>query len=38
MNRLAEEYPLYDWQKNKGYPTKSIGKQLPVMGPLLTTG
>ncbi len=22
MNRLAEEYPQYDWQKNKGYPTK----------------
>ena len=22
MNRLAEEYPQYDWQSNKGYPTK----------------
>ena len=22
MNRLAEEYPQYDWKKNKGYPTK----------------
>lgn len=22
MDRLAEEYPYYDWQKNKGYPTK----------------
>lgn len=22
MNRLAEEFPYYDWQKNKGYPTK----------------
>ena len=22
MNRLAEEYPQYDWQNNKGYPTK----------------
>ncbi|MBQ8672432.1 MAG: ribonuclease HII [Bacteroides sp.] len=22
MNRLHEEYPCYDWQKNKGYPTK----------------
>ena len=22
MNQLAEEYPQYDWQKNKGYPTK----------------
>ena len=22
MNRLAEEYPMYDWQQNKGYPTR----------------
>jgi ribonuclease HII len=22
MNRLAEEYPQYDWISNKGYPTK----------------
>ena len=22
MNRLAEEYPQYDWCSNKGYPTK----------------
>ena len=22
MNGLAEEYPQYDWRKNKGYPTK----------------
>lgn len=21
MQRLAEEYPMYDWKKNKGYPT-----------------
>lgn len=21
MNRLAEEYPVYDWKSNKGYPT-----------------
>lgn len=23
MNVLAEKYPLYDWQNNKGYPTKA---------------
>ena len=23
MNRLAEEYPQYDWFSNKGYPTKN---------------
>ena len=22
MNQLHEEYPVYDWKKNKGYPTK----------------
>jgi len=22
MNRLAEEYPQYDWRSNKGYPAK----------------
>ncbi|MDD6552659.1 MAG: ribonuclease HII [Prevotellaceae bacterium] len=22
MDRLAKEYPYYDWQSNKGYPTK----------------
>ena len=22
MNRLAEEYPQYDWMSNKGYPTR----------------
>ena len=22
MDQLAEEYPQYDWQNNKGYPTK----------------
>ena len=22
MNHLAEEYPMYDWQSNKGYPTR----------------
>ena len=23
MDALAEEYPFYDWQSNKGYPTKA---------------
>lgn len=22
MNRIHEEYPMYQWKKNKGYPTK----------------
>lgn len=28
MNRLHEEYPYYDWNHNKGYPTKNIGRRL----------
>ena len=24
MNRLHEEYPYYDWNRNKGYPTKTF--------------
>lgn len=23
MDRLAEQYPYYDWQSNKGYPTRA---------------
>ncbi len=22
MNKIHEEYPMYNWKKNKGYPTK----------------
>lgn len=32
MNRLAEEYPLYDWQKNKGYPTKKHREAIARYG------
>lgn len=37
MNRLAEEYPQYDWDSNKGYPTKNIGKLSGYMEQLLIT-
>jgi len=23
MERIHEEFPMYDWKKNKGYPTKA---------------
>ena len=26
MRRLAEEFPQYGWAKNKGYPTREIGR------------
>lgn len=35
MNRLAEEYPQYDWQKNKGYPTKKHREAIAHYGTTL---
>ena len=32
MNRLAEEYPQYDWRKNKGYPTKKHREAIRQFG------
>lgn len=32
MNRLAEEYPQYDWDSNKGYPTKKHREAIRVFG------
>lgn len=37
MDRLAEEYPQYDWLSNKGYPTKNTGRQSDSMVSLPTT-
>lgn len=37
MNRLHEEFPYYDWNHNKGYPTKSTVRLLPNGEPLLIT-
>lgn len=33
MNRLHEEYPVYDWKKNKGYPTKKHRLGIKQYGP-----
>ena len=33
MCRLAEEYPYYDWQSNKGYPTKAHREGIRSHGP-----
>ena len=33
MLRLAEEYPDYDWQQNKGYPTKKHRDAIRRLGP-----
>ena len=35
MNRLAEEYPQYDWLSNKGYPTKKHREAIREYGSLL---
>ena len=32
MNRLAEEYPQYDWRSNKGYPTKKHREAIKQFG------
>lgn len=32
MNRLAEEYPQYDWKNNKGYPTKKHREAIRIYG------
>lgn len=32
MNRLAEEYPHYDWRSNKGYPTKKHREGIKKYG------
>lgn len=32
MNRLAAEYPAYDWKKNKGYPTKKHREAIKAYG------
>ena len=32
MIELAKEFPGYDWEKNKGYPTPFHKKQLSVLG------
>lgn len=33
MNRLAEEYPQYDWRNNKGYPTRKHRAAIAEYGP-----
>ncbi|WP_304131006.1 ribonuclease HII [Ignavibacterium album] len=33
MNRLAEKYSFYGWEKNKGYPTKQHIEALLKFGP-----
>ena len=33
MNKLAEEFPQYDWTSNKGYPTKKHREAIRRYGP-----
>lgn len=33
MNQLHKEFPLYDWLKNKGYPTKKHRAAIKEYGP-----
>ncbi|MCQ2225208.1 MAG: ribonuclease HII [Paludibacteraceae bacterium] len=33
MNKIAADYPAYQWAKNKGYPTKDHRKAIETFGP-----
>lgn len=33
MERIADEYPRYGWNKNKGYPTKEHREAINMFGP-----
>ncbi len=33
MNKIAEDYPAYQWKKNKGYPTKAHRQAIEQFGP-----
>lgn len=32
MNTIHEEYPMYNWKKNKGYPTKEHREAIKIYG------
>ena len=32
MNCLHDEYPLYDWKGNKGYPTRKHREAIRLYG------
>ncbi|MCO6175491.1 ribonuclease HII, partial [Flavobacterium sp. NRK F10] len=33
MDKIHEEYPMYNWKKNKGYPTKEHREAIAQYGP-----
>jgi ribonuclease HII len=33
MDKIHEEYPMYNWKKNKGYPTKDHREAIAKYGP-----
>lgn len=33
MNQIHEEFPMYNWKKNKGYPTKEHRDAIRTFGP-----
>ena len=33
MNKIHEEFPMYNWKKNKGYPTKEHREAIRTHGP-----
>ena len=33
MNKIHEEFPMYNWKQNKGYPTKQHREAIKKYGP-----
>ena len=33
MDKIHEEFPMYNWKKNKGYPTKDHREAIKKYGP-----
>jgi ribonuclease HII len=33
MNKIHEEFPMYNWKQNKGYPTKEHREAIRIYGP-----
>jgi ribonuclease HII len=33
MDKIHEEFPMYNWKRNKGYPTKEHREAIKKYGP-----
>jgi ribonuclease HII len=35
MDKISKEFPEYQWQKNKGYPTQEHRRAIRKIGPCI---